>query len=63
MADVVEWLANEVAKRKGPWMGVDGKGTPQQKEQLYTPIIIMPQQAAELLARAQGVDHGEATAE
>lgn len=47
---VVEWLRAEVDKRLGPWQGVDRKGNPEMKEQLYTCITLLPSQAMELLA-------------
>lgn len=53
-ADAVEWLRAELAKRTGPWQGVDGKGNPVQKEPLCTGIVLMPRQAAEILAVIDG---------
>lgn len=50
---IVGWLAMEIAKRQGPWEGVDRKGNPETKEQLFTAIVVMPNQAAELLALAE----------
>jgi hypothetical protein len=47
--NAVEYLQEELAKRLGPWMGATDAGKLIQKDQLYTPIILMPNQALEIL--------------
>lgn len=58
MSEAIKYLRAEIAKRKGTWQGVDFKGNPMQRQQLYTAIVIMPTMAEELLALAElGLEH------
>ena len=58
MSEAIKYLRDEIAKRKGPWPGRNFKGDPMQRQQLFTPITIMPSVATEILALAElGVQH------
>lgn len=58
MSEAIKYLRDEIAKRKGPWPGRNFKGDPMQRQQLFTPITIMPSVATEILALAElGAEH------
>ena len=59
MNETVEMLRAELAKRLAPWSDLDSKGNLVWREQLYTPVLLMPNQVQELLKVIDGKPDSE----